>query len=141
MIKAAKDELNLLRVLDCRIKANLNNLEALQSSVERVTTVLDKIIVQGGEGGRDDLLVRLIDMRTECNESVDQYVDHKRLIMARIDKVDDPLLAEILIERYVDRLCWQDIALNLNYDVRHVHRLHGLALQEYSQNMSHNVTP
>lgn len=138
---AAKKELNQLRILHCRIKLTLQQLETLQSTVERVTAVLDKVIVTGGSGGREDLLVRLIEMRTECNVAIDEYVDHKRIIMARINRIDDPLLAEILLQRYVDRLCWSDIALNLNYDVRHVHRLHGLALQEYTQNMSHNVTP
>ena len=136
----AKEELNTLRILDCRIKASLQQLETLQSTVERVTATTDKVIVTGGSGSRDDLLVRLIEMRAECNEAIDEFVDYKRLIMARINRIDDPLLAEILIERYVDRYSWYDIALNLNYGLRHVHKLHGLALQEYTAKMAHNGT-
>ena len=134
-----KNELTKIRHLTMRINRKLLEVEQLESMINRVTPTLRADCVQGGTSDKVDSIIRLIELRTEANELIDQYVDTTREINRILDSMDDPLLAEILSERYIDGHTWEQIAANVNFQQRQVYRLHGQALQEFKK-MSVNVS-
>lgn len=56
-------------------------------------------------------------------------------IMRLIKRVPDERLQNLLILRYVDGLTWEAVAMQMNYEVRQVHRLHGDALEQVNRIM------
>lgn len=65
----------------------------------------------------------------EIAEDIDRLIDVKREVMAVIDSLDDPDEINLLYMRYLQYLKWEEIAYKMNFSYKHVHRIHGNALQ------------
>lgn len=55
-------------------------------------------------------------------------------IYLRLDKMEKQDERELLRLRYIDGMTWEKIADRLGFDVRHIHRIHGRALQHFPLN-------
>lgn len=51
-------------------------------------------------------------------------------IAAAIENIKDVTLREVLLNRYVEGMTWEKVALAMNYSIKHVHRLHNKALEQ-----------
>ena len=51
-------------------------------------------------------------------------------IVAAIENIQDVTLREVLLNRYVEGMTWEKVALTMNYSIKHVHRLHNKALEQ-----------
>ena len=78
------------------------------------------------------LYFRLCSTKTieEIDADVDRLVDLKVEITHVIKKVDDTECALLLELRYLCYKTWEQIAVELGYDIRHIYRLHHFALQK-----------
>ena len=75
----------------------------------------------------DKLEQMLINKYSQCmGIEVDIYM--------RIDKMEKQSERELLRYRYIDNMTWEQIASRMDYDVRHIYRLHGCALQHFPIN-------
>lgn len=70
------------------------------------------------------------DLQSEIDRETARRVDLKREVKAVIHTVDDLVLQELLEQRYIDRLRWEEIAEVMSRDIRWVFRLHGKALSK-----------
>lgn len=129
----ARDELERLRVLDSRINSLIDTIEVRQTQLERITPTISDMRVQGGVRGYDDAIVALMDLKRQCNNDIDKFADEKERILKKIERMSDPVLKELLRERYVDCKEWEFIAINLNYGRTQIWRLHNKALESYSE--------
>ena len=82
--------------------------------------------------------MKLIDLRQDANKMIDELIDEKKRVQTIIDQIDDPMLAEILIERYFECRTWPEIAINTLSSERNIYRMHGKALQAYGEKMAVN---
>ena len=120
-----------------RKQRQLEELAALRTKVESTTLALNPDKVQGGRGNpHEDLMVRMIDLEHEINAGIDHYIDLKRKAMALIDTLGDSRYIEILYGYYLEQKSWEQIAVDIGYSWRHVHRLHGEALRQLPEKMS-----
>lgn len=107
----------------------LEELEQWKSKAQKVTRAFDG--VPGGGGG--DLLPqcvgKIMELEEELSAQIDRMVDKRREIEGAIAAVPNPQQQEVLSLRYIEGLSWERIAARLQYAMRHVHRLHGAALQ------------
>lgn len=72
----------------------------------------------------DELEQMLIDKYSQCmGIEVDTY--------KRIDLMDNQNERELLRYRYIDGMTWDQIAISMGFDVRHIYRIHGYALQHF----------
>ena len=71
-------------------------------------------------------------MEEEVTRMIDQLIDLKNRIIGEIHQLDDERYIRILEMRYMDQDTWEQIAVNMHMDVRHIYRLHGYALQEFT---------
>ena len=79
-----------------------------------------------------DIIGKIIDLENEINADIDQLVDLKRDIVAIIKAVENPEDQTLLELRYLCFKTWEQIAVDMGYNVRHVYRLHDEALLKVS---------
>lgn len=128
--------------MDCRdylrrhkaLQMSIDRLETKiaieESQAERATSILTGVPRGGGEKFADDLWAKLADSRSEYREKLHTAIKLQRELEEFIASVPGELNQLILQMRYVDCLPWERMADLLNYDARHVQRLHGAALVE-----------
>ena len=131
----AKEYLRQIAVLDAKIKRRQTEIEELKTAATHITTVFDENKIQSS-GRADDkianIVTRWIAMEHQVAEMLEQLIDLRHKIIGEIHQLTDDRYIRILEMRYVDRETFEQIAVNMQYDIRWIYRLHGYALQEFA---------
>ena len=127
---AAKNYLMRAYRVDQRIENKLEQIQLLNDLVAKATVTYSDM---PGSPNRnvhkmEDVLVKIIDIKTEINADMLELVDLKKETMDCIKQVDDPELQRILELRYLNYVGWEQIAGDLGYGIDNVFRLHRKAL-------------
>nr|WP_300823667.1 DUF1492 domain-containing protein [uncultured Schaedlerella sp.] len=127
---AAKNYLMRAYRVDQRIENKLEQIQLLNDLVAKATVTYSDM---PGSPNRnvhkmEDVLVKIIDIKTEINADMLELVDLKKETMDCIKQVDDPELQLILELRYLNYVGWEQIAGDLGYGIDNVFRLHRKAL-------------
>ncbi|WP_418562718.1 DUF1492 domain-containing protein [Phascolarctobacterium faecium] len=128
-IEEIKAKLKRYRFIAGEISDLLDERERLRSLAEKITPSLS---FAPGHGANTDKMASVAVNLIE----VERYIEKrsKELLRARmeaerlIDRLSDERHRAVLKSYYFSRRNWQDVADALNYDVRWVTQLHGLAL-------------
>ena len=125
----AKEYLRQYRTLDLRVNTKLTQIEELRSLAVRLspTARFDKAGNVTDKVGRT--VSRIVDLERELQNDIDELVQTGEKIRRAINSLTDERLKVILELRYIKGETWGEIAYVLNYDIRHVTRLHGIALR------------
>ena len=70
-------------------------------------------------------------LEDDINARIDELVDMKKDAFNRIGNVSDKDQQNILIARYVEGAKWERIAVDLNFSIAQVYRIHGAALLDF----------
>lgn len=124
VILAAKDYRRALKKLSRQV-ASLHGLAAKANS-----TLTD----MPGSPNRnihrmEDIIVKIVDLENEINHDIDTLVDLKTEIMQVIKQVEDLESQTLLEQRYLNFRTWEQIAVDMGYNVRHLYRMHDKALK------------
>lgn len=127
---AAKNYLMGAYRVDQRIENKLEQIQLLNDLAAKATVTYSDM---PGSPNRnvhkmEDVLVKIIDIKTEINADMLELVDLKKETMDCIKQVDDPELQLILELRYLNYVGWEQIAGDLGYGIDNVFRLHRKAL-------------
>ncbi|MCI9189474.1 MAG: DUF1492 domain-containing protein [Lachnospiraceae bacterium] len=127
---AAKNYLMRAYRVDQRIENKLEQIQLLNDLAAKATVTYSDM---PGSPNRnvhkmEDVLVKIIDIKTEINADMLELVDLKKETMDCIKQVDDPELQLILELRYLNYVGWEQIAGDLGYGIDNVFRLHRKAL-------------
>lgn len=127
----AKHYLQSIARMDELIKRKQQQVYELEARACRVNSELKQDRVQNSAltGSHETLLVRIVDLQYELNADIDRYVDLRKESMALIDQLEDQRHVALLYARYLEGKTWEQIAVDMCYSYRWVHRLHGRALQ------------
>ena len=128
----AKEYLNQAYWLDRRIDSKLEQQSALRDLATKTTAVMDSEVVSHTRNvhSQQDILAKIMDMEDEINNDIDALVDLKREIKRTIEKVENPEYLILLELRYLCFKRWEEIAVMMNYNIRHIYRLHDEALEK-----------
>ena len=103
-----------------KIVYEIENLEReIEELEERITSVPSTIgdgmpHGSGGRGTFDRLIPALVDLKRE-KESLMLKAEWKKMeIESTIDKVDDPIYSRLLRDKYIRRMQWLDITIDLH---------------------------
>ena len=131
----AKEYLKQAFYLDKRINSKLEQVESLNALATKATTTLSDMPKDPNKGTSrlGDTIVKIIDLQEEINKDIDKLVDLKAEIVGIIKRIDNKELQVILEKRYLCFETWEKIAVEMTYDIRHIHRLHNLGLKETSK--------
>lgn len=136
----AKEYLRQVRHLDSNIASDMDEIAKLESLATKATTVLCDM----PSGSRDihkqeSLIVRIMDMKAALEEEINEFLTVKERVKRSINEVPDVDERTVLLLRYISFMRWEQIAVEMDYSVRHVQRLHGRALSVISKNMKHGT--
>ena len=130
----AKEYLKQAFYLDKRINSKLEQVESLNALATKATSTLSDMPKSPSRGTSklEDTIVKIVDLQEEINRDIDKLVDLKAEMVGTIKQIQNKELQVILEKRYLCYETWEKIAVDMNYDIRHIHRLHNLGLKETS---------
>ena len=130
----AKEYLKQAFYLDKRINSKLEQVESLNALATKATSTLSDMPKSPNRGTSklEDTIVKIVDLQEEINRDIDKLVDLKAEMVGTIKQIQNKELQVILEKRYLCFETWEKIAVDMNYDIRHIHRLHNLGLKETS---------
>ena len=127
----ARDYLSQAYRLDQRINSKLEQVESLNGLATKVSSTLT-----GMPGNPDrstsktaEAVCKIIDLQTEIDYDIQKLVDLKREMVWVIKAVNNTEYQTLLELRYLCFKTWEQIAVDLGYNVRHVYRLHDEAVE------------
>ena len=131
MNMTAKEYLGQAYRLDQRINSKLEQVMSLRDLTTKATATMSDM---PGGGSRNvyrmqDIIEKIIDLEDEINQDIDALVDLKREMVATIKAVADPECQTLLELRYLCFKTWEQIAVDMGYNVRHLYRMHDKALK------------
>lgn len=128
----AKEYLTRAYRIDQRINSKLEQVLSLRSLAEKASVTLTG--TPTGKGGKpnfmEDTIAKMVDLEAVIDKDLRHLVDTKHEIVTIIKCVEPVELQTLLELRYLSFKTWEQIAVEMNFDRRHVTRLHGKALLE-----------
>ena len=128
----SKEYLARALLIDQRINSKLEQVQSLRSLAEKATSTLSQT-PHGKERNMhrmEDVIVKMLDLESDINASIDALVDVKREIMEAVQYLPVTEHRTLLELRYICGKTWEEIAATMFYSVRNVHNLHSAALKE-----------
>lgn len=118
--------------LNQRINSKLEQIQSLRELATKCTPFLTGMPKTPNQDGSlmADTVLKIIDIEKELQKDIDRLVDLKKEIMAVVKAVDNMECQTLLEQRYLCFKSWEQIAVDMGYNVRHVYRLHDEALQK-----------
>lgn len=126
----AKEYLNQAHRIDHRINNKLEQIASLKDLVYKThITMRDMPGDPNKAASRVEIyLLKIFDLERELDTEIDKLISLKGEIKHTIDAVTDEDCRLVLEERYLCYKSWEDIASNMGYTVRTIHRLHSKGL-------------
>ena len=128
----AKGNLNQLIAMDNAINRKQQRLATLRDVAMNTTpNYADEAVQRTREKNPlENIMSKIVDLDREIDEDIDALVDFKAEVWEKLDKIADERYKRILWLRYADRKTWRYIALELNFTIRYIHKMHLKALAE-----------
>lgn len=112
-------------------------LRTKQETRDRLTSVTAGYDGESVQGTRDPHRYdRLAELDEKIDQRIDQLIQVKGEIADAIAQVQDTRYRTLLTERYLCFRTWEQIAVDMNYSWKHIHRIHGEALIELEEKMT-----
>ena len=127
-----KEYLSQARYLDQRINSKIQQVASLNDLATKATSVITGMPRNPNHAtsSMEDVIAKIIDLQAEINNDIDTLVDLKRSLSKTIKAVDSPEYQTVLEKRYLCFQSWEQIAVEMGYDLRWLYRIHGKALDE-----------
>lgn len=128
----AKEYLSQAKFLDQRINSKIQQVAALNDLATKATSTLTGMPRNPNHAtsSMEDAITKIIDLQAEINWDIDELVDLKRSLAETIKAVDNTEYQTVLEKRYLCFHSWEQIAVEMGYDLRWLYRIHGKALAE-----------
>lgn len=127
-----KEYLSQAKFLDQRINSKIQQVAALNDLATKATSTLTGMPHNPNHATStmEETIAKIIDLQAEINRDIDTLVDLKRDLSATIKAVGNTEYQTVLEKRYLCFQSWEQIAVEMGYDLRWLYRIHGKALDE-----------
>lgn len=128
----AKEYLQQAYRLDQRINSKIEQVASLNDLATKCTSSLTGMPRNPNHATSTmaDAVGKIIDLQAEINRDIDSLVDLKREIVTVIKAIENPEYQTLLEKRYLCFLTWEQIAVDMGYDLRWLYRIHKRALEQ-----------
>ena len=108
--------------IDQRINSKLEQVGSLRALATKATSTMSDTPPSGSRNvqSMESIIVKIIDLENEINEDIDMLVDLKREIVGVIKRIENL------------EYSWEKVAVEMEYDLRYLHKLHRKALDQCS---------
>lgn len=116
--------------LDQRINSKLEQLESLNGLATKCTSTLTGMPKNPSPSTSmmADAVAKIVDLQAEINRDIDLLVDLKCEMVRVIKNVEHAEYQTLLELRYLCFKTWEQIAVDMNYSIDNVYRIHRKAL-------------
>jgi len=116
--------------LDQRINSKLDQVAKLNELATKCTFNLTGLPYNPNQGtsAMSDVIAKIVDLQAEINRDIDALVDLKRDMVRAIKSVENTEYQTLLELRYLCFKTWEQIAVDMGYNMRHVYRIHAAAV-------------
>ena len=116
--------------LDQRINSKLMQLSLLRGNAVNITAKLNEVTVQTSHDNTkmESTILKIVEQEREIDDEIDRLVDLKaevRKVIGNVENIDCRLLLEL---RYLCFRSWEEIAVEMDYSMDNVFRIHRKAL-------------
>lgn len=127
-----KEYLEQLKSINIFIKQREEELEEIKSIAYGIkSSDTSKERITGGVKSSYKAIDKYIDMEKEINGLIDKYVCKKHEIIGNIQKMKNPVYADIVYKRYVEFKPLEKISYEMNYNYNYIRRMHGEAVKYF----------
>lgn len=119
-----------------KIDREVAALEAAKQSVlndlTRGTSQLAPDKVQTSQVNTSErMMLKYAELTAQIDRRIDALIDTKAEILAAINRVEDATLRALLVNRYVNLMRWEQVAISMNYNYPWTMELHRRALSAF----------
>lgn len=127
-----KEYLSQAHYIDQRINSKIEQVASLRNLTTKATATLTDMPGSASRNNHsmEDIIVKMVDLENEINEDIDCLVDLKVEIISLIKRVENPEHRTLLELRYLCFKTWEQIAIEMEYDLRWIYRMHKKALAD-----------
>ncbi len=128
----AKEYLSQAYRIDRRINSKIEQVQSLRDLAAKATATLSDMPRSASPNVHrmEDVITKMVDLESEINVDLTRLINLKHEIVTVVKCVESPELQTLLELRYLCFMTWEQIAVELHFDLRWVHRLHNRALNE-----------
>ena len=128
-----KTYLNQIRHLDLLIDSKLEQVNQIRNQMIYVSPTFGERV----QGSHDpdkftNGVAKIIELEKVINEDIDKLVDMKVKAREIIETLDTVVEKAILYKHYFEGKSFEDIAVEVNYSLRWVYKIHGDAMDKLS---------
>ncbi len=126
----AKQYLGQMYRLDQRINSKIMQISLLKSNALNITTKINEISVQTSHDNTkmENTMLKIIQQEREIDDEIDRLIDLKdeiRKVIGKVPIIEYRLLLEL---RYLCFRSWEEIAVEMNYSIDYIFKIHRKAL-------------
>lgn len=129
-----KHYLYQIKVLNTKISNKLFEKFELKSMIGSISNTVKEVNVQSSKNSdrTADAICKIIDLEHEIDALVDEFVDTKAHIIQQMEQLDFKYY-NLLFNKYVKQMTFDEIAKESGYTKRHVCRMHMDALDMFEE--------
>lgn len=118
--------------IDQRINSKLDQISSLRELATKATSTLSDMphSPNRSTGSMENIIIKMIDLENEINTDIDTLIDLKRDIVKIIKRIQNPEYQTLLELRYLCFSSWEQIAVDMGYDLRYLYKIHGRAVEQ-----------
>lgn len=118
--------------LDQRINSKIEQIASLNDLATKCTSTITGMPRNPSPSVSPmaDAICKIIDLEAEINRDIERLVDLKRDMVRIIKAVENTEYQTLLELRYLCFKTWEQIAVDMGYNVRHVYRIHEEAVEK-----------
>ena len=132
-----KQKLRSAYGLQKQLEAEFVTLQNLKDVANKVTPAYSLAPGGGGTGQRiENATAKIVDLENSIRQDFENLVAALTEIRKLINGVDDTLLRSVLHMRYLNYQKWEQIAADLGYSWKQIHRIHNRALNVILKKMT-----
>lgn len=125
----AKEYLQRGRRLSFEIEELIKARDNAFDIASNITSVPTKEQVQTTvQNGTENKIIGYIQYVEQVEKRIKEIFEYHQGMLKLISEVSNTTYRTLLIDRYINCLSWNDVAINLSMTERHILRLHGRAL-------------
>lgn len=118
--------------IDRKIKLDIEKLSAMRSALfgKAVSYESDGTQHTPHGNGIEAAMLRVLEYEERINAEIDRLTDTRLKVEQVINLVPDDTQREVLTRRYLLYQKWEYIAVEMNYNIKWIFKLHGKALSK-----------
>ncbi len=126
----SKEYLSRAFRLDRKIKSKIDQIAEMKALATKVSVAMSDIRVQTSKNDHrlEDIMIKIMEYQNELCDDMERLVEIKKETKKAIDSVSNDEQRLVLEMRYLLYMRWEEIAVELEYTVEHIYRIHRCAL-------------